>query len=54
MGKCKGVCRECEHAESTSVWDQYWCTREDSSYYDCRRNGDEHCKAFEQREEGNG
>lgn len=50
MGKCKGVCRECEHAESTSVWDQYWCTKEDSIYYDCRRNGDEYCKAFEEKE----
>ena len=54
MGKCKGVCRECEHAESTSVWDQYWCTREDSSYYDCRRNGDEYCKAFEKKEKSCG
>lgn len=50
MGKRKGVCRECKHAESTSVWDQYWCTREDSSYYDCRRNGDEYCKVFEEKE----
>lgn len=44
-------CRNCEHAEHTSVWDQYWCTREDSSYYDCRRNGDEYCKAFEAKDE---
>ena len=50
MSNCKGVCRDCEHAERTSVWDQFWCTREDSTYYDCRRNGDEYCKAFEKKD----
>ena len=49
MSNCKGVCRDCEHAERTSVWDQFWCTREDSTYYNCLRNGDEYCKAFEMK-----
>ena len=49
MSNCTGVCRDCEHAERTSVWDQFWCTREDSTYYDCRRNGEEYCKAYEEK-----